>query len=76
MYACKTWCSSYTFEGKALEQRTKGVVRSLRLFVQGQNLWVKTDYSGLDPDNYTEFGIDNATSPQARSFSFGLNIGF
>lgn len=67
---------SYTFNGKAVEQRTKGVVRSLRLFAQGQNLWIKTKYSGIDPDNYTEFGIDNGSSPQPRSFSAGLNIGF
>ncbi|HYF30452.1 MAG TPA: TonB-dependent receptor [Chitinophagaceae bacterium] len=67
---------SYTFDGKALEQRTKGIVRSLRFFAQGQNLWIKTDYSGLDPDNYSEFGIDNATTPQPRAFSVGLNIGF
>ena len=67
---------SYTFDGKGLEQRTRGIVKSLRLFAQGQNLWIATDYSGIDPDNYSEFGIDNATTPQPRSFSTGLNIGF
>ena len=67
---------SYSFDGKALEQRTKGIVKSLRLFAQGQNLWISTKYSGIDPDNYSEFGIDNATTPQPRSFSLGLNIGF
>lgn len=67
---------SYTLNSKDIEQRTNGVVRSMRLFVQGQNLWIKTKYSGIDPDNYSEFGIDNGTSPQPRAFSLGLNIGF
>lgn len=67
---------SYTLNSKDLEQRTKGVVRSMRLFVQGQNLWIKTKYSGIDPDNFSEFGLDNGTSPQPRAFSLGLNIGF
>ncbi len=67
---------SYAFDDKALEQRTKGIVRSLKLFVQGQNLWTKTDYMGIDPDNYSEFGIDNGTVPQPRSFSIGMNLGF
>jgi TonB-dependent starch-binding outer membrane protein SusC len=67
---------SYSFSGTQLEQRTKGVVRSLRVFAQGQNLWIKTAYTGIDPDNYSEFGLDNGTSPQPRSFSVGLNIGF
>jgi hypothetical protein len=67
---------SYAFDNKALEQKTKGIVRSLKIFAQGQNLWIKTDYTGIDPDNYSEFGIDNGTVPQPRSFSLGLNIGF
>jgi hypothetical protein len=67
---------SYAFDNKALEQKTKGIVRSLKLFVQGQNLWIKTDYTGIDPDNYSEFGIDNGTVPQPRSFSIGMNLGF
>ncbi len=67
---------SYAFDNKALEQKTKGIVRSLKVFAQGQNLWTRTDYSGIDPDNYSEFGIDNGTVPQPRSFSIGFNIGF
>lgn len=67
---------SYTFRPKDLEQKTKGIIKSLRLFAQGQNLWIKTDYSGIDPDNYSEFGIDNGTTPQPRAYSVGLNIGF
>jgi iron complex outermembrane receptor protein len=67
---------SYAFDNKALEQKTKGVIHSLRIFAQGQNLWLKTEYSGVDPDNFSEFGIENATVPQPRSFSVGLNIGF
>ncbi len=67
---------SYQFNSQKMEARSKGVVKSLRFFAQGQNLWLKTDYTGIDPDNFSEFGIDNGTSPQPRSFSIGMNIGF
>jgi hypothetical protein len=44
--------------------------------VQGQNLAVWTDYSGADPDNISAQGLDNAVSPQVRTISFGLSVGF
>ncbi len=53
----------------------------LRLYVQGQNLVTWTDYSGFDPEvnfagdaNVTR-GTDFYTLPQARTLSFGVNIG-
>src|SRR5690606_34992264 len=55
--------------------------RSLRLYVQGQNLLTFTKYSGFDPEvnfggnaNITR-GTDFYTMPQARTFTAGVNIG-
>ncbi len=54
----------------------------LRLYVQGQNLLTSTKYSGFDPEvNFggeasITRGTDFYTLPQARSVTFGVNIGF
>ncbi|MBN8643220.1 MAG: SusC/RagA family TonB-linked outer membrane protein [Flavobacteriales bacterium] len=59
----------YTFpkwlEGKA----------SLRLFTGCQNVFVITEYSGLDPE-ITNNGVDNTIYPRQRSFLFGANVKF
>ncbi|MFW6330341.1 MAG: SusC/RagA family TonB-linked outer membrane protein [Gemmatimonadota bacterium] len=53
----------------------------LRVYVQGQNLVTWTDYSGFDPEvNYAgdtdvTRGTDFYTLPQARTLSFGVDIG-
>ncbi|HAO45699.1 MAG TPA: TonB-dependent receptor [Ferruginibacter sp.] len=67
---------TYNFDGKRLEDLTKGIVKSMRWFVQGQNLYVWTKYKGIDPENTSELGIDNASVPQLRTFTFGVNVGF
>ncbi len=52
-----------------------------RLYVQGQNLMTWTNYSGFDPEvNYAgdanvTRGTDFYTLPQARTLSFGVNLG-
>ena len=66
---------SYTFNNKFLDDRTKGLIKSCRFFVQGQNLYTWTKYKGIDPDNINELGIDNNVSPTIRSISFGFNFG-
>lgn len=66
----------YNFNAGKLASWTNNNIRSIRLFVQGQNLKVWTKYSGIDPDAFSEFGIDNASVPPARTYSIGLNIGF
>jgi TonB-dependent starch-binding outer membrane protein SusC len=65
-----------------------GAVKSLRLSLGGQNLFLITDYSGLDPEvstnpaNYSLLnslptaGIDYAAYPRPRIFTFGLNATF
>ncbi len=60
------------------------VIRSVRLFVTGQNLAVFTGYSGQDPevntnkqiDGVPSFGIDYTTYPRARTFTVGANVTF
>jgi TonB-linked SusC/RagA family outer membrane protein len=66
---------TYNVDSKLLGRLTNNYVRSFRFFVQGQNLALITDYTGIDPENITEGGIDNNTVPQARIISFGFNVG-
>ncbi len=52
-------------------------MEKVRLYVQGQNLFTITDYSGLDPEGYTQtLGVDWNGNPQQRTFTFGANIVF
>ncbi|MDB5032725.1 SusC/RagA family TonB-linked outer membrane protein [Mucilaginibacter sp.] len=59
-------------------------IKTLRLSVSGQNLALITNYSGLDPEintnkalnNVPSRGIDYASYPKARTFTFSLNAGF
>ena len=59
-------------------------VKSLRLSVTGQNLFVITNYDGYDPEvntdktvnGITSWGIDYQSYPKARTIVFGLNITF
>jgi len=73
-----------------------GSVRSLRLYLSGQNLFVLTKYTGIDPEpvlqdlGSTDNGGFQGTTPDplspgidrrnnyftARTYTFGLNIGF
>ncbi len=46
---------------------------SLRLYATAQNLFVMTQYSGLDPE--VDNGIDNSPYPRPRGFIFGLSLG-
>lgn len=67
---------SYTFNGKSLQKFANGFIQNVRVYVQGQNLYVWTKYSGVDPDNITLGGVDQSVSPQVRTISFGLSAGF
>ena len=63
---------------------TDGVFRSIRLFLNGQNLFVITNYTGVDPEvrysdggNVLAPGVDRReTWVRSRAFTFGANIGF
>jgi iron complex outermembrane receptor protein len=63
---------------------TTGIVKSLRLSVNAQNLLTITDYSGQDPEvnvnkalnNVPSLGIDYAGYPRAKTFTLGVNATF
>lgn len=59
-------------------------INNLRLSLNAQNLFVITNYSGLDPEVDTNkaingipsAGIDYTSYPRARTFTFGVNVSF
>jgi len=57
-------------------------VDKLRFYVNAQNLFTFTKYTGLDPEigngqsGTLDIGVDRAFYPQARLFSTGLNVTF
>lgn len=65
----------------------EGFFDSVRLSITGQNLFLITDYSGLDPEVSTNTGninasaiptagIDYSSVPRARTFTLGVNARF
>lgn len=66
----------YNVSSELLGRLFKNAVKSFRFHISGQNLFVITDYTGIDPDNIDVRGLDYNTIPQARTISFGANIGF
>jgi len=66
---------SYTLDPKLLNW-SNGNIRSVKAFVQGQNLHTWSKYKGADPENISALGVDNAVSPQIKSVSVGLSVGF
>ena len=71
----------YTF-GK-LPFLEKAGISKLRIYAQAQNLFVITGYDGLDPEVLSNTnsanlngGTDHNTAPQARTFTFGINVTF
>ncbi len=71
----------YTFP-KALLSKAK--IENLRVYVNIQNLYTFTKYSGYDPEvgastqdsSGLTYGIDNGRYPSPAMYSFGLNITF
>jgi hypothetical protein len=45
-----------------------------RLFVSGQNLFTKTNYTGLDPESTDP--LDRGTYPLMKAFVIGVNAKF
>ena len=60
----------------------KASIASLRVFATVNNAFLFTNYEGTDPEVSTNGntnqtpGVDRNTVPMARTFSFGLNLGF
>ena len=44
---------------------------TLRLYVDGRNLWTSTKWTGLDPEFGSQYGV-----PQARTIIGGLDVSF
>lgn len=64
----------YTLPGNVM--RAIGLPGSTaRFYLNGENLFTATDYSGIDPE-VGNFGIDGGTYPVSRSFSIGFNFSF
>ena len=49
---------------------------SLRISASVQNVLILTKYSGLDPENAGDGGVDNNIYPRPRVFSVGFNLDF
>jgi iron complex outermembrane receptor protein len=49
---------------------------NLRIAASVQNVFVITKYSGLDPENSSDTGVDNTIYPRPRIFSLGFNFDF
>jgi hypothetical protein len=55
---------------------------SLKLYVQADNVFVLTKYSGIDPEvtafgsSAIQVGRDEFTLPSPRSFQLGVKMGF
>lgn len=54
----------------------KLLIRRFRIFLQGENLVTMTRYTGLDAEVGTRNGFDGGTYPQARTWTFGVNLSF
>jgi TonB-dependent starch-binding outer membrane protein SusC len=63
---------SYNIPGPLIQ---KAKIASLRIYVMGTNLWTKTNYSGLDPEQALN-GTSWFVYPNSRTITFGLDLGF
>jgi hypothetical protein len=63
---------SYTLQPKALE-KMKGI-GGARMYVQGQNLFTFTKFSGIDPESTSN--VYAAQYPMSKQFSIGLELNF
>jgi TonB-linked SusC/RagA family outer membrane protein len=70
---------AYSFPEKWLPKK---FMRNVTVSVTGNNLWLHTDYYGLDPESVSADSGSNVdgsagfTYPAARSFLFTINVGF
>jgi iron complex outermembrane receptor protein len=70
--------------GYNFEFTNDAAIKGLRFFINGQNLFVITDYTGIDPEvrysyggNILAPGVDaRDTWVRTRSFTFGVNLKF
>lgn len=80
-FRLRTLQVGYTFPKEVL---SKLKIQRLRIYVLSENLFTVTKYSGFDPElgaspdsgGGDAFSIDRGAYPQARTFLFGVNVGF
>lgn len=53
----------------------KAGIQNLRVFAQGQDLWMLTKYTGIDPEMESA-GVDYNGTPRQRVVTFGVNFKF
>lgn len=57
-------------------------VQNLRIYFSGENLITITNYSGYDPEasvfgqNNLNQGVDFGVYPTAKTYRFGIQVGF
>jgi len=80
-------CQTLTL-GYAVPTTSMKFVKNLRVYFNAQNLFLITDYSGLDPEvssnpadsgllnGLPTAGIDYVSYPRPRTYTFGLNVTF
>ena len=57
------------------ELTRKAHFNRVRFYVSANNLFTITNYTGYDPE-VSNYGVDFGNYPQARSFTFGVNLDF
>ena len=76
---------SYSFDRKWIEKATRGIVTAASVFASGTDLFVITNYSGIDVVGNSNsaslggtggVGFDMMSIAAPRGFSFGLNVTF
>ena len=63
---------SYSMPRELLKK--SGFIQGVRFYVQGQNLWTLTGFSGLDPESSSN--VYQAQYPMSKQYTFGLDITF
>ena len=78
-FRIRTLALGYTFRPKS----GNGFYDNMRVYAQVQNPFLFTKYTGFDPEvsstggnNDRTAGIDYAAYPQARTYTFGINLNF
>jgi len=69
---------SYTINPQWLKGTS---IKNLDVYFTGRNLWLKTPYSGIDPETSllgasNGQGIDYFNMPGTKAYTFGLRVGF
>lgn len=61
----------YSFDRELLSRAN---IDALRVYVAAQNVFMITDYKGVDPEMITSYGVDAFGTPKSRIFSLGVNL--